>query len=262
MSVQMVAAVMDIDDDRLTPVQRLVLFAMANYADEDGWCWPSTERLAKHCGVTERSVQRARADLCDLGFLAECDQVQAPDEVQSRYVMLRPDRRPKLYRLVPSGAAPARGDIPTGRNCDGVTPASPRGDTSVAHGVTPVSPEPLIEPLGTTTKRAPRFEQHRFDAWWDRYPRKRGKAAALKSYKRAAKTAGYDALDAGLTASLHMWRGKDPEYLPYPATWLNQGRWEDQPDTPVAVIPQSSSVAPSDDELRKRITNDWARPRS
>jgi hypothetical protein len=54
-----------------------------------------------------------------------------------------------------------------------------------------------------------------------------------------AKTAWREALDRGAdpdlivkaaTAYAHERHGQDAKYTPYPATWLNNGSYEDQPD--------------------------------
>jgi hypothetical protein len=69
-----------------------------------------------------------------------------------------------------------------------------------------------------------------FETWWEHYPRKVGKAAAAKAYAKAHGQVGADALRTGLVASLTEWRAArtEPQYLPHPATWLNQGRWADE----------------------------------
>ena len=41
-----------------TPTTKLVLFIMANYADEQHSCYPSEKHLGKICGITDRSVRR------------------------------------------------------------------------------------------------------------------------------------------------------------------------------------------------------------
>ena len=39
------------------PVAKLVLIALANYADADGYCWPSQALLAAECGISLRCVR-------------------------------------------------------------------------------------------------------------------------------------------------------------------------------------------------------------
>jgi hypothetical protein len=42
-----------------TPAAKLVLVRLADMADASGVCWPSIERIAKECAISERSVPRA-----------------------------------------------------------------------------------------------------------------------------------------------------------------------------------------------------------
>ena len=46
-----------------------VLMAVANYADEDGICWPSQEQLADDTELSRHSVMRALDQLEDMGLL-------------------------------------------------------------------------------------------------------------------------------------------------------------------------------------------------
>lgn len=44
----------------------LVALALADHADDDGYCYPGVERIAKKCRISARSVQRHIAALCDM----------------------------------------------------------------------------------------------------------------------------------------------------------------------------------------------------
>jgi hypothetical protein len=71
----------------------------------------------------------------------------------------------------------------------------------------------------------------RFDAFWSAYPNKVGKDAAIKAFEKRNPD---DALTEQMIATIAVQRGspkwtKDGgEYIPNPATWLNQGRWMDE----------------------------------
>lgn len=71
----------------------------------------------------------------------------------------------------------------------------------------------------------------RFDAFWNAYPKKIGKGAAEKAFKKI-KPSG-DLLQRMLSAvevqkQSDQWRRDNGQYIPNPATWLNQTRWEDE----------------------------------
>lgn len=68
----------------------------------------------------------------------------------------------------------------------------------------------------------------RFNAFWEAYPKKKGKKAALKAFESLDVD---DELLAKMLKALeeHIrsreWA--DAQYIPYPSTWLNQERWTD-----------------------------------
>lgn len=53
-----------------TPVDKLVLLALADWANEDGKCWPSIAKIAAKTGCGERTVQRALREAETRGILA------------------------------------------------------------------------------------------------------------------------------------------------------------------------------------------------
>ena len=76
-----------------------------------------------------------------------------------------------------------------------------------------------------------------FDAFWEATPRKIGKAAAASAYKAAVKAIrerGNDNPHGFLLDRVRAFavtpKAKG-EFCPYPATWLNQGRYDDDPAT-------------------------------
>ena len=71
-----------------------------------------------------------------------------------------------------------------------------------------------------------------FETWfWERYPRKVGRPAAKKAWAgvRPQNQETVEAMNEGLGRWQGFWAKKDKEFIPHPATWLNQRRWEDQP---------------------------------
>ena len=93
-----------------------------------------------------------------------------------------------------------------------------------------------------------------FEDFWNLWPNKVGKPAALKSFVSARKRAGLDAIVDGVLAYI---RDKPPD-RPWlnPATFLNQNRWEDQPAQVQNGKPQSSIIQAADDLRRKLASFD------
>lgn len=71
----------------------------------------------------------------------------------------------------------------------------------------------------------------RFTAFWKAYPKKQGKKAAEKAFKKIKPSAAL--LETMLNAigeqrASDQWRKDNGQFIPNPAKWLNQGRWEDE----------------------------------
>lgn len=103
-------------------------------------------------------------------------------------------------------------------------------------------PEPLVEANASPNisrieaKTDPTRAQiaSGFLAFWSAYPRHVGKDAAAKAFAKAmARIKDADPLSvilSGIERALSGW--DDPQFIPHPATWLNQGRWEDDAPAP------------------------------
>lgn len=73
--------------------------------------------------------------------------------------------------------------------------------------------------------------QKQFDIFWERYPRKQSKKKAMEAWKKIKFENG---LFEQVLASLDMakktteWTRDNGRFIPYPSTWLNGRRWEDE----------------------------------
>lgn len=82
-------------------------------------------------------------------------------------------------------------------------------------------------------------EKDAFDTFWEMYPRKVAKEKARSAFQRLPKRY-YSPLFAGLKAQKQseQWCRDGGQFIPYPATWLNQRRWEDRPPEVSAASPR------------------------
>ena len=112
---------------------------------------------------------------------------------------------------------------------------SPTPSTSPSTTPFPVAPEPS----------APKGEAPGFDEFWSVYPRHESKPRAEKAWKAALKR-GADpraVIDGARShAEGHAVRGTEPNFIPHPATWLNNDKWNDPPPKPLtgAGIPHQA----------------------
>ena len=93
--------------------------------------------------------------------------------------------------------------------------------------------EPIIK---INPPNPPRGDDEVFEKFWALYPKKVGKQAALKAWKKIPSpkqtlTLIENAL-AWQTVS-EQWTKDNGQYIPNPQTYINQGRWQDQQIAPV-----------------------------
>lgn len=88
------------------------------------------------------------------------------------------------------------------------------------------------------TPSSPATPSMEFDQFWIQYPRKVGKEAARKAFAKAMKKTTMDKVLSGVEDLRIRVAGKDPQFTPHPATWLNEGRWDDETTQPMlSVVP-------------------------
>lgn len=66
---------------------------------------------------------------------------------------------------------------------------------------------------------------------YDAYPKKVGKPRAIQSIIKALKAKTFDELLEATTAYAAARVGQDPQFTPYPASWFNAGRYDDDRST-------------------------------
>ena len=78
-------------------------------------------------------------------------------------------------------------------------------------------------------KNMPDFKEISFDDFYKLYPRKISRSNAEKSFKKLNKRDKNLAYE-GIIKYNKFWAKEktEPQYIPYPSTWLNQKRWEDE----------------------------------
>ncbi len=183
----------------------LVLLAIADFADESGVAYPSVETLANKSRLSERQTQYVLKSLQDQGELEVMKNAGPRGCNLFRVLKLHP--RSLQHR---GGAV-----------CD-------------IKGVQPTAPEPSVEPsieppVRENTSSSIKSKSADFDEFWKAYPRHIAKAAALKAFNKA-KLPDIVSLIAALEQQKKQpsWTRDKGQFIPHPATWINQCRWEDE----------------------------------
>ena len=219
---------------------RLVLLAIADKASgTECAAYAGTTLLVKRANAARSSVVVAVDKLIEIGELAVIKGRTGP-RGETWY------RLPKAVGHRRTGG-PDSGPVRIPDPSENRTPTGPESGPQGSENRTPTGPE--SGPQNTTERKPPErtHQQHpgpgpaadeqrdyrwpAFGEFWVCYPRS-------KQIEKA-KQAWCDALDRGADPDLIIKaakayaqdrRGEDPRYTPYPATWLNNGSYEDQPD--------------------------------
>ena len=75
-------------------------------------------------------------------------------------------------------------------------------------------------------------ESPEFLSFWQAYPRKESRPQAERAFRKAIKLADLAAILKGLERFKEVWKQNDACWIPYPASWLNGHRWNDEPAKP------------------------------
>lgn len=193
----------------ISPLARLLYIATWCEADKEGrLAWkPMTFKLRYFPG-----------DACDIKAL--CDEL-----VSSGLVLLYGDG----LAVIP---AFSKHQHVNPRESASVLPepdASPRVATRQVPCESEIDPQVGREGKGRESN-SDASRQGGFEEFWEAYPSKKAKPAALKAF-RVAKINGHLPLvlaHIGVMASSEGWTKNGGQFVPMPATYLNQRRWEDE----------------------------------
>jgi len=71
----------------------------------------------------------------------------------------------------------------------------------------------------------------RFEEFWNHYPKKLNKTEAKQAFLKAIKKTKPETIIEGVIAYSKKRDLPEQQFIPYPATWLNKARWENETDT-------------------------------
>lgn len=209
-------------DTRLKPMERILYSEITALADQTGYCYASNRYFIELYGAGERTVQGW------IKNLADCEYITV--EVFGGAGQGRCERRmTPLFGLRDVRQTPADLSTTPAENC-----APPPQKTAGKQ----------YKNNNTSNNNTTCACARGFDRFWAAYPRKVGKGAAERSFERIRPDA---ALLDGMLRAIESQRQSDAwlrGYIPNPATWLNQRRWEDEPDGVAAPAAQQTPHSP------------------
>lgn len=170
---------------------RLVMLALADRADDNGFAWPSVDDLAERTKLSPRAVQKAILCLVEIGEL-EVENGGGRHRSNRYRILPKPrtldgvtDEKPRTYDGVSDSETP--NSAPETPNFETETPNNTPGNPVQS------SPEPLEppeEPSGNHPPVSPKDEL--LDSWWTTY------GSRTAQTKRTIRRAIADALTNGI----------------------------------------------------------------
>ncbi|MDF2708149.1 MAG: hypothetical protein K0R62_3801 [Nonomuraea muscovyensis] len=139
---------------------------------------------------------------------------------------------------------PHEGATATPSTPEGVATAPSEGATAHSEGAT-ATPFPSLPspPHVDKDSLGAEADLEAFGAFWLTYPKKKAREEARKAWIAAIKR-GVDPEHIVTAAQAYARERfqKDPKFTKYPATWLNKGCYDDEPEQPAGQFPQLHSV--------------------
>lgn len=204
---------------------------LARYADSETLqAFPSRETLGKRAGCNAKAITRAVDELVSIGAVIKQHRKSGEAYQSNLYTLRRVGPHLSLGRV----------------NSD------PRVGSNLTLGGV------KNDPLTITTEREPielDNARNEFEQFWKRYPRKVGKIAARKAWDKATQDTSPQTILEGVRRLADDPNKPELEFLPHPSTWLNEGRWEDEP-YPAKQTTESRFVKPPAEGPGRR---DWVR---
>jgi hypothetical protein len=142
-------------------------------------------------------------------------------------------------------------DCPFGEKPHTENPHTEKPDTENPESGKPATTKYYLSKERTKGEQKPEEQttDSEFESFYSSYPRKVAKPQAKKAWSKN-KCVLAEVLPA---LEQHKKTWKDPQFVPYPATWLNQRRWEDETN-----VKQESSVFTKQESPVETIkNNEW-----
>jgi hypothetical protein len=191
----------------------LIHMALADFANDDGFCFPSQRTIAKKARTSEGYVRAVIKQMVKDGFL------EIVTEASGRGNTFE-------YRLAYGTPETVTGKRVTEKAVS-TSPENRYSDDS-----TPIN----------KNRHEPSLSQE-FDLFWKAYPKKVARATAMKAFAKAfARHDGLTVAELIAGAERYAKSITDPKFIAYPATWLNGDRWLDGEVTQSAKIVESPRV--------------------
>ena len=211
----------------LRPCLKAVLNALANRADEEGYCFPGLANLELRTGWSRRAIQNALRELERLSLLTTSARYSSNGHQISNMYRLSMVPHAQGAPDARGGAPDARGGAPDARGGAPPAPNSSKDSSKDSSKELPSNQETPLTPLEGGRVEVMDVGDVSFERFWEAYPRKVGKKAAWASWKKARDKPSIERILQAVQVAKQTRKWREG-IIPNPTTWLNQGRWADE----------------------------------
>jgi len=208
--------------------EKLVLMALSDNADNDGYCWPGNAKTSERCQMSVASVRRHILSLERSGLVKKVKRRRRKDGTLSVWIyqmVITEECAPTTADPLPVDIYEQKSDQICTEICAPVSAQEPSVEASSnPHSflrIDEISDEVEIAEV------VPEWEIQ-FNQFWAIYPRHKDKQRAKTKFKNLTKRNRELAL-AAVPHHAEFWEQTNTpdEFIPYPAKWLHGERWED-----------------------------------
>lgn len=224
-------------DPAITAGAKLLYAEISSLTGSRGFCYASNAYFAGLYGITERTLQRHLKALESGGYIRIQDGAGG-SETRKIYAGVNPlAENPVKNEGVPPTKLSGGGD----KNVGG-SPSKMTGSTIEQKKLS----DPPKAPQGAGAEI---WDPEAWRRFWALYPKKVDKAKAIRAWNRLkADRKLMGIMSAALKAQMatEEWRRDNGRAIPYPSTWLNNRRWEDEAgiSTAAAAEPPREEALP------------------
>lgn len=211
-------------DKDLSANAKLLYGEITALCNKEGYCWATNNYFAKLYNVSARSIQTWLKQLINKGYIKSKSVINKNVESERRYLYICDNN----FADTTKKTSYPHEEIFT-----------PSHEENFAHNNTSMNNtnNNISSSNDKGTKEAKKVkkdstqDEELFNKFWAEYPKKRDKQSSKKAFtKLNVDVKLFNQMMASLSQAKQSydWQKNNGQYIPYPSTWLNGRRWEDE----------------------------------
>ncbi len=182
-------------------------------------------QFVKHTGIDRRTALRILEALVKAKVVLRTSGKSATRESSIYRINTNTNKWTTSVRLPTSGEKPTRA---SGKSVPGLVAKNPPSKDMYSKDTK------TKEQVRVSSKKITMTEEQ-FTEFWELYPKKKDRKLSLKKYL-TIRPELHDKILSALEAvkQTEDWMKEDGQFIPYPSTWLNRDRWEDELEATVS----------------------------